>query len=190
MPRASALATASLMAREGAKVVVADIDGEAAADIVAKIGGVAVSADVSRVSDWGAVVEAARPLGGPDVVHLNAGVTTGQTDLLLLEDEQYRRIMGVNVDGVVFGVRALLPELETKGGGSIVVTASLAGLFAFSVDPVYTLTKHAVVGLVRALARPGREACHDQRDLSCHRRHSPHRRGGSATRWAARRSRS
>ena len=147
-------ATASLMAREGAKVVVADIDGEAAAHIAAKIGGVAVSADVSRVSDWGAVVEAARRLGGPDVVHLNAGVTTGQTDLLLLEDEQYRRIMGVNVDGVVFGVLALLPELETKGGGSIVVTASLAGLFAFSVDPVYTLTKHAVVGLVRALA-PG-----------------------------------
>jgi NAD(P)-dependent dehydrogenase (short-subunit alcohol dehydrogenase family) len=147
-------ASASLMAGEGAKVVVVDIDGEAAARVAEEIGGVGVSADVSRPSEWDAVVDAARRLGGPDVVHLNAGVTTGQADLMLLEDEQYRRIMGVNVDGVVFGVRALLPELEAKGAGSIVVTASLAGLFAFSVDPVYTLTKHAVVGLVRALA-PG-----------------------------------
>jgi NAD(P)-dependent dehydrogenase (short-subunit alcohol dehydrogenase family) len=142
------------MAGEGAKVVVVDVDGPGAERASSAIGGVPVRADVSRRSEWDAVVDAVRRLGGLDVVYLNAGVSTGQEDLTLLEDEQYRRIMGVNVDGVVFGVRALLPELEAMGGGSIVVTASLAGLFDFSADPVYTMTKHAVVGLVRSLA-PG-----------------------------------
>ena len=67
-------------------------------------------------------------------------------------DDQYRRILAVNVDGVVFGARALVPELIARGGGALVATASLAGLVAFAADPVYALTKHAVVGLVRALA--------------------------------------
>ena len=108
--------------------------------------------DVSRGADWDSVLDTVRGLGGVDVVHLNAGVTTGQEDLTLLEDDAYRRIMGVNIDGVVFGVRALLPEIEARGGGAIVVTASLAGLIAFPADPMYTMTKHAVVGLVRSLA--------------------------------------
>ena len=64
-------------------------------------------------------------------------------------DEQYRRILGANVDGVVFGVRRLAQVME---GGSIVVTASLAGLAATEADPLYALTKHAVVGFVRSAA--------------------------------------
>ena len=68
--------------------------------------------------------------------------------------------MGANVDGVVYGMRAVLPLLAERGGGSIVATASLAGVIAFSNDPIYALTKHAVVGLVRSAAqsvgRPGR----------------------------------
>ena len=66
-------------------------------------------------------------------------------------DEIYRRAVGVNVDGVVFGVRALVPAMADRGGGAIVATASLAGLIGFSPDPIYCLTKHAVVGLVRSL---------------------------------------
>ncbi|HEV7534573.1 MAG TPA: SDR family oxidoreductase, partial [Acidimicrobiia bacterium] len=69
-----------------------------------------------------------------------------------LTDEAYRRIMAVNVDGVVFGVRALVPLIARRGGGAVVATSSLAGVIAFPPDPVYTLTKHAVVGLVRSLA--------------------------------------
>ncbi|MGD0321215.1 MAG: SDR family oxidoreductase [Acidimicrobiales bacterium] len=146
------LASAMLMAQEGAKVVVVDADGQGAERAASEIGGVPVRADVSRHSQWDAVVEVVRSLGGVDVVHLNAGVETGEAELALLDDEQYRRIMGVNVDGVVFGVRALLPELEARGSGAIVVTASLAGIIAFPPDPVYGMTKHAVVGLVRSLA--------------------------------------
>jgi NAD(P)-dependent dehydrogenase (short-subunit alcohol dehydrogenase family) len=146
------LASATRMAGEGAKVVVVDADGPGAERAASAIGGVPVHADVSRRPQWDAVVDAVRSLGGVDVVYLNAGVGTGQTELALLEDEQYRRIMGVNVDGVVFGARALLPELEARGSGAIVVTASLAGIMAFPPDPVYAMTKHAVVGLVRSLA--------------------------------------
>jgi NAD(P)-dependent dehydrogenase (short-subunit alcohol dehydrogenase family) len=81
---------------------------------------------------------------------LNAGVTTGETDVRLVSDESYRRIRGANLDGVVYGVRRLAHVLEP--GSAIVVTASLAGLVAAPQDPLYTLTKHAVVGFVRSVA--------------------------------------
>lgn len=81
---------------------------------------------------------------------LNAGVTTGERDVRVVSDQAYRRILGANVDGVVFGVRRLAAVQQP--GSAIVVTASLAGLVAAPADPLYTLTKHAVVGLVRAVA--------------------------------------
>ena len=81
---------------------------------------------------------------------LNAGITTGEDDIRVVSDAAYRRIMGANVDGVVFGVRRLAAVQEPES--AIVVTASLAGLVAAAADPLYTLTKHAVVGLVRSVA--------------------------------------
>jgi NAD(P)-dependent dehydrogenase (short-subunit alcohol dehydrogenase family) len=63
----------------------------------------------------------------------------------------YKRAMGLNIDGVVYGVHAALPALRRRGGGAIVCTASMAGLTATPFDPVYGANKHAVVGLVRAL---------------------------------------
>jgi NAD(P)-dependent dehydrogenase (short-subunit alcohol dehydrogenase family) len=81
---------------------------------------------------------------------LNAGVTTGTSSILDVSDDAYRRILGANVDGVVHGVRRLARVMEA--GGSIVATASLAGLVPAPQDPLYTLTKHAVVGFVRSVA--------------------------------------
>ena len=88
----------------------------------------------------------------PDVqlACLNAGVITGSSDIVDLTDEQYRRILGVNVDGVVFGTRALARRMQP--GSAIVATASLAGLTDVAADPIYALTKHAVVGFVRSVA--------------------------------------
>ena len=60
--------------------------------------------------------------------------------------------MRANVDGVVFGLRAVVPAIAARGGGAIVVTASLAGFIPIAFDPIYALTKHGVVGLVRSLA--------------------------------------
>lgn len=146
------LATARRFRAAGATVIGVDLDADGLATMAEELGADVVVADVSRPEAWPTVVEAVQRIGRVDVVHLNAGVTTGIEDIEALTDDAYRRIMGVNVDHVVLGVRALLPALSADGGGALVVTASLAGLVAFAGDPIYTLTKHAVVGLVRALA--------------------------------------
>jgi NAD(P)-dependent dehydrogenase (short-subunit alcohol dehydrogenase family) len=91
-------------------------------------------------------------VGPVDLACLNAGVLTGSEDITDLTDEQYRRAVAVNVDGVVFGVRRLARVMSP--GSVIVATASLAGLTAIADDPIYGLTKHAVVGLVRSVALP------------------------------------
>jgi NAD(P)-dependent dehydrogenase (short-subunit alcohol dehydrogenase family) len=86
---------------------------------------------------------------------LNAGVTTGERDIRAVSDPAYRRILRANVDGVVLGTRRLAAVQQP--GSAIVVTASLAGLVAAAADPLYTLTKHAVVGFVRSVAPQLRE---------------------------------
>jgi NAD(P)-dependent dehydrogenase (short-subunit alcohol dehydrogenase family) len=97
------------------------------------------------VADPGAWEE----VGTVDLAFLNAGVTAATGDIRELTDEDYARVLGVNVDGVVLGVRRLAQVMD---GGAIVATASLAGLTAMPGDPIYTLTKHAVVGFVRSVA--------------------------------------
>jgi NAD(P)-dependent dehydrogenase (short-subunit alcohol dehydrogenase family) len=147
------LASATRLAESGARVAVVDLDAAEAAQVATRLGGVAVEADVGKSGAWpGIVEEVTDRLGGIDVAHLNAGVTTGEADITALTDAQYRRALGANVDGVTFGIRALVPAMASRGGGSIVVTASLAALIGYSPDPIYALTKAAVVGLVRALA--------------------------------------
>jgi NAD(P)-dependent dehydrogenase (short-subunit alcohol dehydrogenase family) len=85
-----------------------------------------------------------------DLACLNAGVVTGEREVREVLDEQYRRIMGTNVDGVVFGVRRLARIQEP--GSAIVVTASLAGLTPIESDPIYAGTKHFLVGFMRSIA--------------------------------------
>lgn len=87
---------------------------------------------------------------GVDLACLNAGITTGQADIREVSDAAYRRILAANLDGVVFGVRRLARVLEP--GSAIVATASLAGLVPSAEDPLYTLTKHGVIGFVRSVA--------------------------------------
>lgn len=148
------------LAAAGSRVVVADVDdgpGQAVAD---EIGGAFLHCDVSRLTDSEAAVAlAVERFGGLDIAFLNAGVSTGFSVGPDFDLERYRRIMGINLDGVVFGVQAALPALRARGGGLIVATASLAGLTAMPLDPLYGANKHAVVGLVRglgpALAREG-----------------------------------
>lgn len=143
--------------REGATVVVADINDDLGRQVAAEVGGSFVHLDVTDSSHWAQVVGAHEPF---DVVALNAGVSTNQHvvggeipthPLEILDDERYRRIMRVNVDGVVFGARAVIPSMIERRSGHILVTASLAGLIPIPPDPIYGLTKHAMVGLVKSL---------------------------------------
>jgi NAD(P)-dependent dehydrogenase (short-subunit alcohol dehydrogenase family) len=132
---------------EGATVFVADIRPTSSDEI---------QLDVADPAAWARVIEHLPPL---DLVHLNAGIATpgrapageGVLPLSDVTDDAYRTIMGANLDGVVFGVRAVLPSMVDHGGGQILVTASMAGLGPIPGDPVYGATKHAVVGLVRSL---------------------------------------
>jgi len=153
-------ATAERMAADGATVIVADIneaEGRAVAD---KLDAEFLALDVSSAAAWDAVVKTITAKhGGIDIAYLNAGITTypadegglAALDIATLDLDSYRRIIGVNLDGVVLGARAVVPAMVARGGGSIVATASVAGLIGFAPDPIYTATKHAVVGLVRAL---------------------------------------
>ncbi|MEO3855978.1 SDR family NAD(P)-dependent oxidoreductase [Acrocarpospora sp. B8E8] len=145
-------AVARRLAADGAKIVLADVDDAAGQELAAGIGALYVRCDVSALADNEAAVAAAlSAYGGLDLAFLNAGVTSGCG---LGEDfdlARYRRAMGVNLDGVVFGVHAALPAL-TASGGTIVATASMAGIVGVEADPIYAANKHAVVGLVRSLA--------------------------------------
>jgi NAD(P)-dependent dehydrogenase (short-subunit alcohol dehydrogenase family) len=145
-------ATTLALAEAGALVVVADLNEQDGAAVAERVGGHFVRVDVSDLDSNMAMVEfAVERAGGIDGAFLNAGVATGcgigdDFDLAL-----YRRAMGVNVDGVLFGTHAVLPALRERGGGAIVATSSLAGLTGMPMDIIYTANKHAVVGFVRGL---------------------------------------
>ncbi len=146
------LSTARRLAGAGASVALVDLDGAPAERAAAEFDGIGVQGDVGRSDVWPGIIAAVTErFGGVDLAHLNAGIITGEADITQITDETYRRAVGVNIDGVVFGVRAAVPALTARGGGAIVVTASLAGLIGYSPDPIYCLAKHAVVGLVRSL---------------------------------------
>jgi NAD(P)-dependent dehydrogenase (short-subunit alcohol dehydrogenase family) len=148
------VAVARHFAGLGAHVVVADVD-EAGGEAVAKeIGGLFVRTDVTKEEDNLALVAAAvRAYGGLDLVHLNAGIGDGggfgEDDY---DPERQHRVLAVNLHGVLFGLHAALPALAAHGGGSLVVTSSMAGVGAAPFDPVYAATKYAAIGLVRSLA--------------------------------------
>lgn len=122
---ASGIGAAVVRALEGEGTVVRSLD-------------ITTGFDVSEPAAWEDVAPA-------EFAFLNAGIGDGGDDVV-----GYRRMVAVNVDGVVFGVRRL--EQTMAPGSAIVATASLAGLVPMPADPIYTLTKHAVVGYVRAIA--------------------------------------
>lgn len=147
-------AVARRLSTGGARCVIVDLDGEGAERVAKEVGGTWLAADVSKEeSSREAVALAEKTYGRLDLVHLNAGISAG-VDFAAFDAERYRKAVGVNMDGVVYGVAASVPLLKRSGGGAIVATSSLAGLVGFDGDPIYTMTKHAVVGLVRALAVP------------------------------------
>jgi len=144
-------ATCHALAEAGARVVVADIDETAGREVAASVGGDFVTCNVSSLEHNLAAVDTVLHLHGTlDLIHLNAGILSGCGIGEDFDPDRYRRIVGVNLDGIVFGTHAALPALK-RHGGAIVATASLAGLTSVPGDPFYAATKHAVVGLTRAL---------------------------------------
>ena len=145
-----------------ASVVFGDVNDSEGEAVAAETGATYLPTDVrSPEAHEQLVGEAVDRFGGLDHAFYNAGVLGlpieqhfdgSPFDPASGEGEMYRRMMAVNVDGVVFGVAAALPAMRARGGGGIVATASVAGLLPYSPDPWYAASKHAVVGYVRSVA--------------------------------------
>jgi len=151
MGRAASL----LFAREGAKVAAIDVNEEAArhtADMIKREGGsaIAIRADVSRAADAEAMVSTAeRELGGPHVLYNNAGIEGESGFLAQLSEDAFDRVIAINLRGVWLGMKAALPRMIKLGGGSIINTASIAGLVAVKGAAAYCASKAGVIALTR-----------------------------------------
>jgi NAD(P)-dependent dehydrogenase (short-subunit alcohol dehydrogenase family) len=144
-------------------VAILDLDGDAAAELAGEVHGRAARLDVTDLDALAREIRAtANEFGRLDLVCLNAGIGGGQLGVEELDLARYRRTVGVNLDHVIAGTCAAVPEVR-RTNGTIVATASLAGLVEMPMDPVYTATKHAVVGYVRSagvlLAAQGVRLC-------------------------------
>jgi NAD(P)-dependent dehydrogenase (short-subunit alcohol dehydrogenase family) len=151
-------ASAEIFAREGAAVVVADIDDDGGRETVALIeaaGGQAafVHADVSAKADVEAMVQyAVDTFGGLDCAHNNAGIASPMAPLAEYSDAGWDRTLAVMLTGVYLCMKAEIPRMLERGGGAIVNTASGVGLVAYPNQAAYTASKHGVIGLTKVAA--------------------------------------
>jgi len=114
------------------------------------------AADVSKSEDVARYTrEAVDRFGRVDVLFLNAGIEGVVKPMTDYPEELYDRVMGVNVKGVWLGMKHGFPALEKSGGGSVIITSSVAGLMGTPNVSVYTTSKHATIGLMRSGALEG-----------------------------------
>jgi meso-butanediol dehydrogenase / (S,S)-butanediol dehydrogenase / diacetyl reductase len=145
-------ATARRLAAEGAHVVLGDLDSDAAQELAGSLGGIGLATDVADPSACNALIEAAvARFGGLDILVNNAGMGSFGSAATLADDE-WRRVMAVNLDGTFQCTRAALPYLRTRGGGAIVSTASISGLMGDHGFVAYNAAKAAVINFTRSVA--------------------------------------
>jgi NAD(P)-dependent dehydrogenase (short-subunit alcohol dehydrogenase family) len=151
------IAAMRLLAERGARIVAVDCrqwDVQAAiGDLPAAAQGLAVAADVTREDEVAAYVRAAtEKFGTIDVFYNNAGVEGEITPITKYSLEAFRRVIDVNVVGVFLGLKHVLPVMLKQNKGSIINTASIAGLIGSPDIAAYTASKHAVIGLTKSAA--------------------------------------
>ena len=147
---------AELYAQEGAKVVVADLDGARAREAAVALGkdkAIAVETDVTRKADVEAMVAAAvSAFGGLDILVNNAGYTHKNQSLMTVSEADFDRIYAVNVKSIYLTTLAAVPEFEKRGGGVIINTASTAGVRPRPGLTWYNGSKGAAVVLTKSMA--------------------------------------
>jgi NAD(P)-dependent dehydrogenase (short-subunit alcohol dehydrogenase family) len=154
MGRAASL----LFAKEGARIACTDIDEKGANETARMIeadGGkaFAVRADVSKSADAEAMVAATlEKFGAPNVVYNNAGIEGVSDFLALMKEEDFDRVIAINLRGVFLGMKYSLPHMVKNGGGSIINTASIAGLVGLKSAAAYCAAKAGVIALTRVAA--------------------------------------
>jgi NAD(P)-dependent dehydrogenase (short-subunit alcohol dehydrogenase family) len=139
------------LAREGAKVAVADVREDQAGALASEIGGMGFGCDVASEADMVDLVRQTQATLGPiDLFCSNAGIfVKGDIDVATA---QWQKIWEINVMAHIYAARAVIPQMLRRGGGGLVITASAAGLLSQIGSAPYSATKHAAVGLAENLA--------------------------------------
>ncbi|MDF2119598.1 SDR family oxidoreductase [Roseiarcaceae bacterium H3SJ34-1] len=147
-------ATARLLHKEGANVVLVDHAPAALEPIAAELGAtrmLTLVADVTKADDCRAYAGKAQGTFGPiDIFFNNAGIEGPSAPMAEFPEDEFARVMAVNVTGVFLGLKYVLPVM--RHGGSVIITSSTAGLRGAANFTAYTASKHAVVGLMRTAA--------------------------------------
>ncbi len=146
---------AETFAREGARVIIADLNGAAGTQVAQALGNgaVAVEADVTRKSDVQQMVAVADEVfGGLDILVNNAGFTHANQSLMTVSEEDFDRIYAVNVKSIYLTALAAVPVMEKRGGGVIINTASTAGVRPRPGLTWYNGSKGAVITLTKSMA--------------------------------------
>ncbi len=150
---------AEVFAREGARVVVSDLneqDGKETVELLKKAGGEAifVRTDVSKPDEMKALVDkTVEAFGRLDVAVNNAGIAGEQNLTADYSIEGWQKVIDINLSGVFYGVKYQIPAMLSNGGGAIINVASILGKVAFSSAPAYVASKHGVVGLTISAAQ-------------------------------------
>jgi NAD(P)-dependent dehydrogenase (short-subunit alcohol dehydrogenase family) len=150
-------ATMRLLAERGARIVAVDRKPQelqtAIKDLPAAAQALAITADVSDEDEVAAYVRAATDtFGAIDVFYNNAGIEGDIAPITKYSLETFRRVLDVNVVGIFLGMKHVLPVMLQQNSGSIINTASIAGLIGSADVAVYTASKHAVIGLTKSAA--------------------------------------
>jgi NAD(P)-dependent dehydrogenase (short-subunit alcohol dehydrogenase family) len=153
-------ATAREAAKLGAKVAIADVADDLGNAVAQETGATYFHLDIRNRQEWEDVLgKVAAEFGGIDILHISAAVLTRPANVPVFDDplpwlteENWRRSVGINVDGPVFGTMAAIPHLEARGGGQILIGMSGAGYGGWALDPFYSMTKASVNSWMQAMA--------------------------------------
>lgn len=152
-------AAGALFVSEGADVLLVDLDEEALKQACDEIGSNRVSyhvGDVTSQADNDAMVETATErYGGVDVFLANAGIEGDMKSILDYEESRFDTVMAINVKGPFLGLKSVIPAMQKRGGGSVVITSSVAGISGTPNMVAYGTSKHATIGLMKAAAGEG-----------------------------------
>ena len=150
------LATAKRFVQEGAQVLLVDLEERALKEAADSVGSDSISIVAADVTDPEQVQfyvqTAVERYGGIDILLNNAGIEGEVKPITEASVEMFDQVMAVNVRGVWLGMKYVIPEMEKRGGGSIVITSSMAGISGAPNFSPYSASKHAVVGIMRSLA--------------------------------------
>lgn len=150
-------AAGKLFVAEGADVLLVDLDEAALKAACDEIGSNRVSYFVGNVTshedNQAMIATAEERYGGVDVFLANAGIEGDVTSIVDYDESRFDQVMAVNVKGPFLGLKASIPALQKRGGGSIIITSSIMGVTGGAGVAPYTTSKHAVIGMMKSAAK-------------------------------------